>query len=71
MSVRLITQFVDADLLEVLPGDVGHVVDVLVALLGESLVVLAQPQQVQPLQHVVLKHKHYGSIKQKTVTQLG
>lgn len=43
-SNMTLTKFLDANLLQVLPSDVGDVLDVVVALAGQRLMVHAQPQ---------------------------
>ena len=57
MDFLLLTQSLDANLLQILPGDVCDIVYVIIALIGQGVVVLFQSQHPQPIKNVVLKKK--------------
>lgn len=52
-----LTKLIDADLLQLLPGEVGHQPHGVVAAAHQLLVVLRQPQSAQPLQQVRLEQR--------------
>lgn len=59
---RDLTQFGDANLLQVLPGDISDEVDVLVAVLHQYLVVLGQADHGEPQRQVGLGREHRAQL---------
>ena len=53
--IVICTQLFDANLLQVLPGDVSDILNFTVALASQRLMIHAQSQQVEPLDQVMLK----------------
>lgn len=54
----VLTKLIDANLLQLLPGEVGHQPHGVVATAHQLFVVLRQPQCAQPLQQVRLEECH-------------
>ena len=61
----VLTELVDADLLQLLPGEVSHQPHGVVAAAHQLLVVLRQPQSAQPLQQVRLQEPHRQPLSQE------
>lgn len=60
-----LTQLGDANLLQVLPGDVGDEIDVLIAVLHQHLVILAEPNHGQPERQVCLGRRRKSSVSER------
>ena len=60
------TEFLDADVLQVFPGDVCQVVDAVVALVHQCLVVVLQVEESQPARHITLQHTYTSLYNTRT-----